>query len=65
MCGSVEITHVLEILKDSRLDTTPEDFAARFELWKKITEKTSEANDALNRLRDVVGRIDLCPAPRQ
>ena len=52
-CGSVEITHVLEILKDPRLDTTPEDFAAQFELWKKITEKTSEANDALNRLRRI------------
>jgi len=52
-CGSVESTHTFEILKDPRLDTTPEDFAAQFELWTKITEKVSEANDALNRLRRI------------
>jgi len=50
-CGEAEITHAFEILKDPRLDTTPEDFAEQFELWTKITEKVSAANEALNRLR--------------
>jgi len=51
--GGVETTHAFEILKDPRLDTTPDDFAAQFELWMQIRDKVSEANGALNRIRRI------------
>ncbi|MDP7622292.1 MAG: hypothetical protein QGH27_10045, partial [SAR324 cluster bacterium] len=53
-----EYKHSFKILKDPRLDTTSEDFAAQFELWNKITRRVSEINGAINSIRRIMYQIE-------
>jgi hypothetical protein len=53
-----EYKHSFKILKDPRLDTTSEDFAAQFELWNKITKRVSETNAAINSIRRIMCQIE-------
>jgi len=48
-----EIRHSFEIVKDPRLNTSPEDFSAQFELWFKIRNRVSDVNSAINRIRRI------------
>ncbi|MBC8257974.1 MAG: glycosyl hydrolase [SAR324 cluster bacterium] len=52
-----EITHSFEIVKDPRLETTPEDFAAQFDLSTKIRNCVSEVNAAINSIRRIKRQI--------
>jgi len=51
--GENEIRHSFEIVKDPRLNTSPEDFSAQFELWIKIRNRVSDVNSAINRIRRI------------
>ena len=51
--GDAEFTHSFEIIKDPRLNTSPEDFSAQFELWIKIRNRVSDVNTAINRIRRI------------
>ncbi len=53
-----EYKHSFKILKDPRLETTSEDFAAQFELWNKITRRVSEINGAINSIRRIMCQIE-------
>ena len=53
-----EYKQSFKILKDPRLDTSSEDFAAQFELWNKIIIKVSEINGAINTIRRIMFQID-------
>ena len=49
--GGRTFTENFEILKDPRVEATPEDFQAQFELWTRIRDKLSETNRAINLTR--------------
>ena len=51
--GDAEFIHSFEIIKDPRLNTSPEDFSAQFELWIKIRNRVSDVNSAINRIRRI------------
>ena len=46
-------TQDFEILKDPRLNTTPEDFQAQFDFLMKVRNKVSEANEGIINLRKI------------
>ena len=46
-------TESFEILPDPRLEITQEDFEAEFDLLRKVRDKLSEANAAIDRLRRI------------
>lgn len=50
--GQVQ-TQPFEILKDPRLNTTPEDFQAQFEFLMKVRNKVSEANEGIINIRKI------------
>ncbi len=47
-----------EIVPDPRLDTTPEDYQAQFDLAKRIWESLTESHEALGKLRDVRTQVE-------
>ena len=47
------LTQPLEVRKDPRLPTGEADFAAQYDLRRKIRDKLTEAHDAIARIRDV------------
>ena len=49
--GGLTCTESFEIHKDPRVEATPEDFQAQFELWTRIRDKLSETNRAINHTR--------------
>ncbi|HOY18899.1 MAG TPA: glycosyl hydrolase [Haliscomenobacter sp.] len=46
-------TQAFEILKDPRLNTSPEDFQAQFEFLMKVRNKVTEANEGIINLRKI------------
>ena len=46
-------TQELEILKDPRLNTSPEDFQAQFDFLMKVRNKVTEANEGIINLRKI------------
>jgi photosystem II stability/assembly factor-like uncharacterized protein len=46
-------TQEFEILKDPRLNTSPEDFQAQFEFLMKVRNKVTEANEGIINLRKI------------
>lgn len=56
--GEWTATHSFEILKDPRISTTSDDFQAQFELLMQIRDKVSEANTAVNTMRDLRLQLD-------
>ena len=46
--GGRTCTESFQILKDPRVEATPQDFQAQFELWTAIRDKLSETNRAIN-----------------
>ncbi|NUN46871.1 exo-alpha-sialidase [bacterium] len=55
--GSQSWTEKFEILKDPRVDTSPEDLKKQFELISGIHKKLNEVHEAVNRIRDVQKQI--------
>lgn len=55
--GGETCTENFEILKDPRLETTPEDFQKQFELWTRIRDKLSETNQAINQTRRLQAQL--------
>jgi photosystem II stability/assembly factor-like uncharacterized protein len=51
-------TQPFEILKDSRLATTPDDYAKQLALALQIRDKLTETNDAVIRIREVRKQLD-------
>ena len=49
--GGLTCTESFEIHKDPRVEATPGDFQAQFELWTRIRDKLSETNRAINHTR--------------
>ncbi len=56
--GERELTETFEVVKDPRIDATPEDLQEQFDFLIRIRDRVSEANDAVARIRDVRGQID-------
>ena len=53
-----EYKHSFKILKDPRIETISDDFAAQFELWNKIIKRVSEINGAINTIRKIMFQIE-------
>ncbi|MBI4549041.1 MAG: glycosyl hydrolase [Ignavibacteriae bacterium] len=51
--GQKSWTQTFEIKKDSRLQTTPEEFKEQFDFLIEIRDKVSEAHEAVNTIRDI------------
>jgi photosystem II stability/assembly factor-like uncharacterized protein len=47
-----------EVVKDPRVGTSQDDFVAQFTFFKKIRDKLSETNDAINDLRNIKVQVD-------
>ena len=56
--GDESWTQPFEILPDPRRHETPEGVRAQHDLLVKINAKLTEANDAVNQIRDLTGQID-------
>ena len=54
LLASTEFT----ILKDPRISTTDEDFNLQFDLLKKIRDKQTELNSAINTIRSIVKEVN-------
>ena len=51
-------TEGFNVLKDPRIDTTPEAFAKQFDLLTKIRDKFSETSEAIIQIRDVRKQVN-------
>jgi len=51
-------TENFEVKKDSRLETTPEEYARQLSLSLQIRDKLSDANDAVIRIRQIRRQLD-------
>jgi hypothetical protein len=56
--GDWSQTRELTVRPDPRLKTTPADYQAQFDLLMKIRDRTSAANDAVRRIREVREQLD-------
>lgn len=52
------LTESFSVLKDPRIDTTPEAFAKQFELLTRIRDKFSETSEAIIQIRDVRKQVN-------
>lgn len=56
--GDTKLTQPLQIVKDPRLTTTPEDFKQQFELLIKIRDKLSQAHEAVLTIREARKQVE-------
>ncbi|MCS6804911.1 MAG: glycosyl hydrolase [Acidobacteriota bacterium] len=56
--GDIKLTQPLQIVKDPRLTTTPEDFKQQFELLIKLRDKLSQAHEAVLTIREARKQVD-------
>ena len=56
--GGQTISHPVELLKDPRIDSSPEDFAKQYDLLIKLRDKHSQANSTINRIRNLKQQAD-------
>ena len=52
------LTQPFEILRDPRIQTTPEEFARQFTLLSKIRDKLTETHNAITQIREVRRQVD-------
>lgn len=52
------LTQPFDILRDPRIQTTPEEFARQFTLLSKIRDKLTETHNAITQLREVRRQVD-------
>jgi hypothetical protein len=51
-------TQTVQVKKDPRLSTTPEEYARQLEVAQQIHNKLSQSNDAVIRIRDIRKQLD-------
>jgi photosystem II stability/assembly factor-like uncharacterized protein len=52
------LTQPVEVMKDPRISTTPDDYQKQFDLLIQIRDRFSECSETINRLRDVKKQVD-------
>jgi photosystem II stability/assembly factor-like uncharacterized protein len=52
------LTEAFEIMRDPRIQTTPEEFAKQFALLSKIRDKLTETHNAVTQIREVRRQVD-------
>ncbi|MCH7791859.1 MAG: glycosyl hydrolase [Planctomycetes bacterium] len=60
--GEVHLEQPFEILPDPRLDTTPQEYRAQFDLLVEIRDTLTRAHRAVNSIRSITSQIDALVA---